>query len=320
MALGDVVVSYDRQGRLRPGRVSRTFVNEVRQVLDVHGLMVTPGHVTLCGDGPFAGRHVPMMDILRSDGALMMEDGSLVRAATGCAVGSEGDRWVVAIVGERQADGTVEVAEVGRIRAGTRAITAEGEDVGVLDLIRAAGATLGEDGLIRTAEGGAGVPFRWTLTPSLPKPEDYVLQRSATTLGDVYAAGEWEGVAPRMTAPAPSAAVPRGRGPDERAGRTRERAAGAAGRPAGSSLQSPAAARGAGQGAEDGARGMPGGAALRASRAGVRRRLGPPFARCTSEERHAGTVRPFRTGCFRVCGDGPEARSRAQGNISIAPQ
>ena len=200
---GDVVVSYDRAGRLVPGRVARTFVNEVRQVLDVHGLMVTPGHVTLCGDGPFAGRHVPVIDILRSDGALVMEDGSLVRAATGCAVSSEGDRWVKAVVGERQADGMVEVIEVGRIWAGTRVITAESQDVGVLDLIRAAGATLGEDGLVRTAEGGAGLPFRWTLTPSLPKPEDYVLARSATTLGDVYAAGEWEGVAPRMAAPVP---------------------------------------------------------------------------------------------------------------------
>lgn len=207
VAAGDVVVAYDRAGRLVPGRVARAFVNEARQVLDVHGLMVTPGHVTLCGDGPFAGRHVPILDILRSDGALVREDGSLARAATGCAVGSEGDHWVVAVVGERGADGAVEVAEAGRIRAGTRAITAAGEDVCVLDLIRAAGAKLGEDGLIRMGgdEHGPGRPFRWTLAPALPKPEDYVLQRSATTLGDVYAAGEWEGVTPCAAPPAQGA-------------------------------------------------------------------------------------------------------------------
>ena len=219
--------------------------------------------MTLCGDGPFAGRHVPMMDILRSDGALVMEDGSLVRAATGCAVGSEGDRWVVAIVGERQADGTVEVAEVRRIRAGTRAITAEGEDVSVLDLIRAAGAALGEDGLVRTAEGGAGLPFRWTLTPALPKPEDYVLARSATTLGDVYAAGEWEGVAPRHG----DARAERGRsrGPSERASRAHERAAGAAGGSVSALPEPPAAARVAGSGAQGGIGRTPGRAALRVS-------------------------------------------------------
>lgn len=207
---GDVVLSYDRGGRLVPGRVARTFVNEARQVLDVFGLMVTPGHVTLCGDGSFAGRHVPVIDIPRSDGALVMQDGSLVRAATGCPVGSEGDRWVTAVVGHARKGGLVEVVEAGRIRLGTRVITAEKLDVSVLGLIRAAGGAVGEDGLIRAggADGdGEPMPFRWSFTAALPKPEDYVLARSATTLADIHTAGEWEGVVPNMAAPAPGSAT-----------------------------------------------------------------------------------------------------------------
>ncbi len=75
IASGDVVVSYDASGTLKPGRVKRTFENRVAHILDVHGLMVTPGHATYCAAGKFAGRHVPMIDILRSDGALMTRDG-----------------------------------------------------------------------------------------------------------------------------------------------------------------------------------------------------------------------------------------------------
>jgi hypothetical protein len=68
---GDIVVSYDKDGTLKPGRVKRTMTNRAKQILDVHGLMVTPGHATLCGDGRFDGQHVPILDILRSDGALV---------------------------------------------------------------------------------------------------------------------------------------------------------------------------------------------------------------------------------------------------------
>ncbi|MEM9100580.1 MAG: Hint domain-containing protein, partial [Pseudomonadota bacterium] len=57
--IGDQVTSYDPHGNLVPGKVTRVFRNRVKHVLDVFGLHVTPGHVTLCGDGPFAGRHVP---------------------------------------------------------------------------------------------------------------------------------------------------------------------------------------------------------------------------------------------------------------------
>ena len=61
-----------------------------------------PGHVFLCGAGRFQGRHVPLIDILRDDGAVVRQDGSLMRAGTGCAVGSDDDRLIEVVA----ADGT----------------------------------------------------------------------------------------------------------------------------------------------------------------------------------------------------------------------
>ncbi len=87
-----MVLSPDKTGTLVPARVTRTFVNDVAHVLDFHGTGVTPGHVFLCGAGRFQGRHVPLIDILRNDGAVVRQDGSLMRASTGCAVGSDADR------------------------------------------------------------------------------------------------------------------------------------------------------------------------------------------------------------------------------------
>ncbi|MFN7598015.1 MAG: hypothetical protein ACK5PT_14960, partial [Cereibacter sp.] len=89
---GDMVLSPDKTGTLVPARVTRTFVNDAAHVPDFHGTGVTPGHVFLCGAGRFQGRHVPLIDILRNDGAVVRQDGSLMRASTGCAVGSDADR------------------------------------------------------------------------------------------------------------------------------------------------------------------------------------------------------------------------------------
>jgi hypothetical protein len=199
---GDIVVSYDKDGTRKPGRVTRTMTGEARQILDVHGMMMTPGHATLCGDGRFAGQHVPILDILRSDGALVREDGTKIRAGTGCPLGTMGDRMIAAISGILDPDGSVQITGAGRIRAGTRFITADGEDVSVLDLILKTGGRLTESGMIQSGSDGPEVPFLWTFTPSLPKPEDYVLQRSGTDLHDIYQANEWEAVRPAMPVPA----------------------------------------------------------------------------------------------------------------------
>jgi hypothetical protein len=74
-----MVLSPDKTGTLVPARVTRTFVNDVAHVLDFHGTGVTPGHVFLCGAGRFKGRHVPLIDILRDDGAVVRQDGRRLR-------------------------------------------------------------------------------------------------------------------------------------------------------------------------------------------------------------------------------------------------
>ena len=202
IAAGDVVVSYDASGTLKPGRVKRTFENRVAHILDVHGLMVTPGHATYCADGKFAGRHVPMIDILRSDGALVTRDGKKVRAATNCPVGSLEDRFVKAVTFE-DVPGTdsVRILDSGEIRLGTRYMRADGATMSVLETIRKMGASLSDDGHVILPGPGEKTPFFWTFGKHLPRPEDYVLQRSQLTLNDIYEADEWEAVGPQMPSP-----------------------------------------------------------------------------------------------------------------------
>lgn len=198
---GDWVVSYDKGGNLVPGRVSRAMQRQAECILDVHGLMVTPGHVTLCGDGRFNGCHVPIIDILRSDGALVRKDGSKIRASTGCQLGSAGDRMVCAVAGQKHPDGSVQVRDVGHVRLGTRFIVDHGKEVSVIDLIDAAGGVVNENGMVKVENDGPELPFFWFFTPMLPNPEDYVLQRSQIQLNEIYQADEWEAVAPQLPSP-----------------------------------------------------------------------------------------------------------------------
>lgn len=196
---GDWVTSYDKDGNLVPGRVSDVHQSTAAHILDVHGLMVTPGHVTLCGDGAFSGQHVAMIDILRSDGALVKKDGSKVRAGTNCALGSSGDQFIWAVTGEKTDNGGLRVQQKGQIRLGTRVILSDGRDVSVMDLIAASGAAVTEDGLIRQdGADNSSMPLYWSFSSTLPKPEDYVLQRSGLHLQEIYAAEEWEAVPPQM--------------------------------------------------------------------------------------------------------------------------
>ena len=201
VAPDDWVTSYDQSGKLVPGRVTRVFQNHAKHILDVFGLHVTPGHVTYCGGGRFEGQHVPMIDILRSDGVLVRESGQKIRAATNEPVGSPKDSLIWACTGEQRPDGSIKIRDRGQLRLGTRFITAEGYDVSIADLILGGGAMVSPEGLVIKTIGGAGVPFYWPFTAMLPRPEDYVLQRSALTLGEIYQADEWEAVAPQMPPP-----------------------------------------------------------------------------------------------------------------------
>ena len=204
----DLVVSYDKDGRICPGPVTRTMRNRVKHVLDFWGTGVTPGHAYFCADGKFKGQHVPLLDILRTDGTIMKSDGTQIRAATGCEVGSIHDRLVHAVVGDKQPNGQIAIREQGQVRLGTRVILENGEQHCVLDILNANGAQISEDGYIRSGAGGAKVPLSWTFSEQLPKPEDYILRRSKVTLEEIYAAGEWEQIGPRLPAPDGSKASP----------------------------------------------------------------------------------------------------------------
>lgn len=125
--VGDLVVSYGDTGRLQPGPVTRTMTNTSTHVLDFWGTGVTPGHAYYCADGRFKGQHVPLLDILRTDGAVMRDTGKMYRAATNCEVGSIGDRMIHAEASAQKQDGTWTHKTHGQIRFGTRISTPDGK-------------------------------------------------------------------------------------------------------------------------------------------------------------------------------------------------
>ncbi|MCP5324586.1 MAG: hypothetical protein H6902_08095 [Rhodobacteraceae bacterium] len=198
IAPGDVVLSYDANGTLVPGRVRRTFRKEVSHLLDVHGLKVTPGHVTLCGDGMFKGRHVPIIDILLSDGALVTAEGGLVRMAINRPVGSVADRMVKVLYALTAEEARAGQLREGEMRAGTLLFDREGEPVSVLDCVAAEGLTFDPDTGLVARPGQAPEPLRWF--GPLPRPEDYILRRSRETLEAILTDGEWEGAPSELVA------------------------------------------------------------------------------------------------------------------------
>ena len=212
--VGDEVASYDRDGRLVMSRVTATQTNEVSCVLDWFGTGVTPGHVTLCavvdgeedtpagrlaaprsGSDSLVGRHVPLIDILVADGAVMKGDGTLVRAATDEVVGSRMDAFVVCRAYLTAEDLKAGRFVEGRMRVGTKLITGEGNTVSVLDTIEANGFLFDEaTGLVTKPDGKPHErePHPLPFFGPLPKPEDYVLRKSGLTLDAIRQADEWE--------------------------------------------------------------------------------------------------------------------------------
>lgn len=200
---GDIVVSFDDRGNMVPGHVPRTMVNDVKILLNFHGTRVTPGHVYYRADSTKTQKFETLIDILRDDGVIQHQDGTLIRAATNVPVGDPRDGFVTAITGSRNADGTINEQSRGRIRLGTRFLVGEGKQrksYAVADLIEAGSGFVGDDEMI-CVDGSDPMPFHWAFSNALPKPEDFVLACSGTTLEDIYKAAEWEGQGPRLSAP-----------------------------------------------------------------------------------------------------------------------
>ena len=201
--VGDWVVSHDKNGNMVPGYVPRTMTNDAKILLNFHGTRVTPGHVYYRPDSKKADKYETLIDVLRDDGMIEHRDGIKLRAATNVPVGDPRDGFVQAIAGKRKSDGTFEQSDAGRIRLGTRFLVGTGKErksFAVADLIEHGGGVVGEDELIRVGDGEA-MPFLWDFGEILPKPEDFVLACSGTTLEDIYKAAEWESQGPRLPAP-----------------------------------------------------------------------------------------------------------------------
>ncbi|MEO9826795.1 MAG: hypothetical protein ABJF50_20530 [Paracoccaceae bacterium] len=203
VSIGDLVVSFDNAGNLVPGHVPRTFQNEVKILLNFFGTRVTPGHVYYRADSKKAHKFETLIDVLRDDGVIQHQDGTLIRAATNVPVGDPRDGYVKAATGTRRSDGSLDEKDQGRIRLGTRFIMGEGKQRkhwSIADVIEHAGGVVGDDEMIRVGDGPP-MAFHWEFGDTLPKPEDFVLEASGTTLEDIYKAAEWEGQQPQMPAP-----------------------------------------------------------------------------------------------------------------------
>ena len=149
LEVGDLVSSFPSSNDSKPmlslRRVTAIHTREAEQTYDFHGTIVTPGHVFLSGDGDFK----KLVEILEEDGTVVREDGSLVRARTGCPVGSVEDQVVPVTYVDGETGETVTAA----MRAGAP-FAADGEEaVTVAEAMRKVGYELGADGLFVDIDG-----------------------------------------------------------------------------------------------------------------------------------------------------------------------
>lgn len=166
----DWVLSHDKHGNPKPGRVVRTFTNEAKIILDFHGTFVTPGHVYFCAGGKYEGRFAPLIDILRDDGVVQHEDGTLIRAATGFALGSDDDKEFWAFTAYEDKDGTERIRDKKKLRLGTRWMLPNGHHFTMREYMAGVGIELLDDGYVQFKATGLKAPFIWTFSANLPNP------------------------------------------------------------------------------------------------------------------------------------------------------
>ncbi|MEP4708914.1 MAG: hypothetical protein ABJ007_03235 [Pseudophaeobacter sp.] len=158
--VGDIVVAYDDKGRLGPKRVLRTMENRATHILDFWGTGTTPGHAYHYADGPNKGGHAPIMDILRMDGAIMRAEGTMIRAATNCKVGSMGDMMIHASATLQKPDGSWTEPKPGKVRFGTRIILPDDRHMSFMEMAASEGWRVSDDGYMVAMRKGEGGTFQ----------------------------------------------------------------------------------------------------------------------------------------------------------------
>jgi hypothetical protein len=126
------------------------------------------------------------MDILRTDGAIRRADGARVRAATTCEAGAMGDRLIHASARLQRPVGSSTVPGPGKMRFGSRIILADGRPVSVMEVAPEQGWPVSDGGSIlaevqdeEDTIGERASCFRCRHGKTLPKPEEFILARSA---------------------------------------------------------------------------------------------------------------------------------------------
>lgn len=177
----DQVLSFDKNNNLKPGKVVRTFRNKTKVILDFNGTFVTPDHIYFREDSKGPNKFEALIDILRDDGIIRHQDGTLIRASTGCEVGSEDDEqfWAFTI---DQIEGGERVRDKKRLRLGTRWMLPNGQHFSMREYMEGIHIELIREGklkgYVRHKKHGYITIFIWTFSETLPNAEDFMLQRS----------------------------------------------------------------------------------------------------------------------------------------------
>lgn len=180
--IGDLVLAFDPatqhgRGALAPSRVTRTFQNTTRTVLDLRGLRMTPGHVCLTAEGSFA----TIAAILAADGTLVLADGTPIRALTGARLASPED----ALLRVAYTDPATGAPRQVTLRAGIPCAARRDAD-GTLrrytlaEILAEAGHTALPDGRMRDASGEVFDACDW---PAGATPLDRADQRAWIIIG-----------------------------------------------------------------------------------------------------------------------------------------
>lgn len=138
ICIGDQVMSFNGpNGALVASTVTQTFETADQLVIEFHGTNVTPGHVCACADGEYR----MLIDILEQDGAIVIADGTHIRARTGYEVGTDED--AIVMVGLEQIDGDTKFVPM---RAGTMIGFQDGRAITMLEYMDSIGWRLEKEG------------------------------------------------------------------------------------------------------------------------------------------------------------------------------